>query len=98
MQKHDDRNSPTPSSTQFCPNIRPIKRPRSQQDNQLLGAVQKTQDVFLKLRADVNVGFVKEGSRATPKNFAGDLLCYPRVRTAVADKHQTFVEIGRAHV
>jgi hypothetical protein len=40
---------------------------------------QEVEDLFLKVRASVNLGFVQERHRAAYLNFTGDLLCNPRI-------------------
>ena len=57
----DDRNSTAPRRAKLCPNVRPVECPWREQHHQLMRTFQKIENVFLKVRAGINLGFVKDG-------------------------------------
>src|SRR5688572_25204714 len=75
----DDRDPTSPRGTEFCPNIWSIQSPRSQQHNKLVGAFQKSKDIFLEIGSRVDLGLIEKGLRASQLDLASDLFGYPSV-------------------
>jgi hypothetical protein len=50
--------------------------------------LQEIQDIFLKIRSGIYLGFVQERGRPAGRDLTRDLLGHPCVRAAVANEHQ----------
>jgi hypothetical protein len=60
-----------------------------------VSTLQKVEDIFFEIGADVNLALIQEGRRAACLNLPCDLLCYPCIRAAVADKNQSLCGLRR---
>ena len=88
MQKPYDVYSPAPRRTEFGPDVWAFQGPGCQQHHKLMSLLYKRKDVFFKVGAHIDLGLVEKRCGTAVADLARDLLCNPRVRTAVADEHE----------
>jgi hypothetical protein len=77
-----------PQAADFCPNVRPLKGPRSKQDDQFVSSFQEIEDVFLEVRPRIDLRLIEERHRAARFDLPSDLFCDPSVLATMAHENE----------
>ena len=91
LENTDYGNSSRPSGSKLSPHIGPVKRPRSQKYKQRIGLLKELKNPLFEVISYLDVGLVEKSRGTASGDLSGDLLGYPRVLAAMADKYEPLI-------
>ena len=86
-----DGDTPRPSRPKLSPHIWPVKSPRRQKHEQLIGLFKELKNPLFEVVPDLNIGLVEKRRSATSDDFSGNLPGYPCVLAAMANKYEPLI-------